>query len=351
VISPRSTLALAATTMLFSVCAASVEAQFVPGRGTLMTTDDFENPEWGFNFNLPKSSKEEDEQIRYPLGLSTNNRWKEGPKRGVPDIVKVVETPYGGLPHSRYALLIRSKETGIPGRPSFTQKQDDLVMVSNSMSVANSPSVVTRVYLPDWDEWERRAGVSFGIRIGLQGPMKKPAEDGRLFRRGRTVTVTEPYYPGFFIQFNPRETSRDGRDSATLIIRANEYGQDLPHLQITQTGWWTFGMSVTPDARVHYYARPGVEGLTEADYLTSSLPYGIVGTHFNTLFFNICSGDDGRTWSTPWIIDDPQIFYGQTPQLPATQTAQQRGTGAGAQGTAPQTAEQPRRIDRPGYNR
>jgi len=31
---------------------------------------------------------------------------------------------------------------------------------------------------------------------------------------------------------------------------------------------------------------------------------------FNTIFFNVCSVDDGKTWSTPWIIDDPKVYSG-----------------------------------------
>ena len=165
--------------------------------------------------------------------------------------------------------------------------------------------------------------VAFGMRIGLQGPYKKvptAEENMRLFRRNRPVTVIEPYYPGFFLQFNPKENSKNGQDSATVLIRANEFGQDITGPTLTQTGWYTFGMSVSPDAAVHYYIKPGVEDLTEADHITTLRPYGIPGTHFNTLFFNICSGDDGKTWSTPIVIDDPQIFYGQSPR-PA-QTAQ-----------------------------
>lgn len=325
-IRPRYWLALTTMTMLLAFPVGTAQAQFIPGKGTVVATDTFEVENWGFNYNLPKSSKEEDEQVRYPLGVSTNGKWKEGPKRGIPDVVKVVDTPPGGLPGSTKALLIRSKDTGIPGRISNSQKQDDIVIVSNSMSLSSSPSCVVRVYLPEWDEWENRHGVSFGIRVGLQGPYKKVPEadeNMRLFRRNKAVTVIEPYYPGFFLQFNPKETSKDGRDTATILIRANEFGQEIPGPTIAQTGWWTFGMSISPDARVHYYARPGVDDLTESDRITSTQPYGIPGTHFHTLFFNICSGDDGRTWSTPWIIDDPVITYGVTPQPPRTQTAQQ----------------------------
>jgi hypothetical protein len=28
----------------------------------------------------------------------------------------------------------------------------------------------------------------------------------------------------------------------------------------------------------------------------------------NTFFFNIVNNDDGRTWSTKWIIDDPELY-------------------------------------------
>jgi hypothetical protein len=30
--------------------------------------------------------------------------------------------------------------------------------------------------------------------------------------------------------------------------------------------------------------------------------------HFNNFFFNVANWDNGRTWSTPWVIDDPKVF-------------------------------------------
>jgi hypothetical protein len=327
VIRPSRPLAAAAIAILLSFSSGTAEAQFVPGRGQLLTTDNFEGENWGFNYNLPKSSKEEDEQVRYPVGASTNGRWKEGPKRGCPDVVKVVDTPPDGIEGSAHALLLRTKDTGIPGRLSYSQKQDDFVMVSNSMGLGSSPSCTVRVYLPPFEDWENRAGVSFGMRLGLQGPQWKTTdEDGNIFSR-RPKRVVEPYYPGFFIVFNPKETAKDGKDSAQLLIRASESGHDIPSIRIDQTGWWTFGMSVTPDARVHYYASPGVDDLTEQDLIKSTHPYSIGGTHFNTMFFNICNGDDGKTWSTPWIIDDPKIFWGQTTQPQRSQIAQEPKNG------------------------
>ncbi len=68
------------------------------------------------------------------------------------------------------------------------------------------------------------------------------------------------------------------------------------------------GMSVTPDGRVHYYARQGVEDLRASDHLYSSYPYGYNAEVFATQFFNNVNNNDGQTWSTPFIIDDPAVF-------------------------------------------
>jgi len=59
---------------------------------------------------------------------------------------------------------------------------------------------------------------------------------------------------------------------------------------------------------VHYYARKGIEDLTRDDYITSQHPYGLTATHLNTVIFNIANRDDGN-WSTPWVIDDPQVYW------------------------------------------
>jgi hypothetical protein len=79
-------------------------------------------------------------------------------------------------------------------------------------------------------------------------------------------------------------------------------------MNITKTGWYTLGMSVTPDGMIHYYAKPGVTPLTQGDHLVSKLAYGVRVENFNTMFFNIVNQDDGRTWSTEWIVDDPEIY-------------------------------------------
>ena len=290
--------------------------QLVPGTGTLANTDNFEDESWSFTMNWPKSSKEEDEQIRYPLGQASNRMWFESPKRGAPDSVKRVPTPAGGIAGSKGALYLRSRDTGVPGHPRHKQAQDDFIMSAKPMSLSYSPNFTVRVYIPEWDQWEQRAGVSFGIRAGLQGPQQKEKEVSfgrRLFRRRRTEIVTEmePYYPGFFIEYFPTNSplNKMGKPFARILVRANGLGHEVPGPVITEPGWWTFGMSITPDARCHYFARAGVDDLTRADHITTQFPYNIPGTNFNTVFFNVCSGDNGSSWSTPWIIDDPKVYY------------------------------------------
>ena len=253
------------------------------------------------------------------------------PKRGSPDVVKRVETPAGGLAGSTGSLYLRTRDCGIPGHPGNKQAQDDFILSARPVAVGYSPNFVVRVYLPEFKDWEQRQGVSFGIRAGLQGMMtkQKPASLGKRFFRGsktESVTEMEPYYPGFFIAFNPLKANPAYKeDHAQILIRSDGNGHEVAGPKITQTGWWTFGMSVTSDSRCHYYAHAGIADLTAGDHIYSSLPYGIRGDHFNTIFFNVCSADNASSWSTPWIIDDPKVYYSGQSMIrqPQPQQAQQ----------------------------
>ncbi len=317
------------TALAFVACgyvslAPSAEAQrpVVPGTGTLLTgvADDFEDPSWKYIPNDPKSTEENDENQRTPTGKSSNGRWYEGIKRGHPDVVKRVPTPEGGLPGSEGALMLQSKFTGIPGRPSGEMQQDDFVAnvqyrMKRRVDVAEVPSVTTRVYLPPVAEWEHRNGPHFGFRLALETTAL--VEKDGLFGFKKREMDNEVYWPGMFIEFKSKAITKDEHDYASIRIRGNARGGDFAGPQITTTGWWTLGMSVTPDGMVHYYASPGIDDLTEEDYITSQYPYGYQAERFRTFFYNICSADDGRRWSTAFIVDDPQVFLAR----PATRTA------------------------------
>jgi hypothetical protein len=109
-----------------------------------------------------------------------------------------------------------------------------------------------------------------------------------------------------FLQFRAAKRGY-AKDSAYMVLRAQDSGHDFPGPEVTP-GWWTLGMSVTPDGQVHFYAHRGVQDLTAKDHLASRYCYGFRASQLDTVFFNVLSQDDGRTLSTPWVIDDPSIF-------------------------------------------
>ena len=294
----------AATMLTFVVSPLSAEP-FVPGTGERVPIlgDDFEAEDWSYAYRHPKSSYEQDENQRGPGGRSQNGHWYEGGKRGTPDMVKRVPTPPGGLEGSTGALMIATRRSGIPGRVTNKQQQDDLLMavrrrLKKPIPVSWQPSCLVRVYLPPFEKWENRTGASFGIRADVRGS------------RGNEV---EPYWPGMFIFFQSETSRRIETDSARVTVRADRRGRDVRGPNIAEPGWWTFGMSFTRDGQVHHYASPGVDDLTADDYLYSSYPYGYRCRDFHTFFFNVANWDNGRTWSTPWVIDDPEIYV-ITPQ-------------------------------------
>ena len=119
---------------------------------------------------------------------------------------------------------------------------------------------------------------------------------------------TAAYWPGMFMLYRSEPAGKIGRDYVQISIRFNERGQDIPVVDIHEPGWWTMGMSFTPDGQIHYYASEGVDDLTSDDYLGLSFPYNYKCLCMDNFFFNVANLDNGRTWSTPWVIDDPKIF-------------------------------------------
>ena len=310
----RSLLLVASTAFsLLSISSAwGQSSAFVPGTGSELTQvgDDFEDPNWAYIPNNPKSTEDINEQQHTPVGKSRNGRWYEGIKRGHPDIVKRVETPPGGLPGSTGALLLQSLHTGIPNRPSFKMHQEDFIgnvqyRVGGPISVNQAPSVTTRVFLPPIDQWEHRSGPHFAFRAALE---TTKTTQKRVFLFSSTEQENEVYWPGLFIVLESKYKTGKPDNYAYFRVRANRNGGDFRGPQITVTGWWTLGMSFSPDGMVHYYAKPGVEDLTQADYLTSQYPYGYRCERFRSFFYNVVNGDNGLDWSTPWIVDDPKVF-------------------------------------------
>ena len=325
--STSSALSIVALIFLYGIVGA--ETAFgqgvVPGSGSLIdfVGDTFENEgeAWEYYKNSPKASRENDEQLRFPRGYSANLRWFEGPERGQPDFMKVVATPEGALPGSNFALLARTLNSGIPGYSNYKVEQDDLIVDIASrvgmIPVQEQPNAVCRVYLPSADEWENRTGPHFGFRTTANTHVWKTEElpqqsfGRRRFRRQpQTYRAVEQYWPGIWIHFRSETDANNEQDSAFLTVRGNNLGHDfiVKEIPVEDFGWWTFGMSYTGNGQVHFYAKKGVEDLTAEDHVASEFPYKYRAEQFETMFFNFCNKNDGKTWSTPFLIDDPQLF-------------------------------------------
>jgi hypothetical protein len=291
------------------------EKILVPGVGNLLEEvgDDFEDPDWAYEPNLPKVYNRDDTTLakNFPLGRSLNDRWYEGAKRGQPDSVRRVETPSGGLPGSTGALALRSLQTGGLNTTGQQQQDDFIANVAEKMGVipvSRGPSVVTRVWLPPLETWEQRSGCHFAFRISLVRP--STSLNGGRFRQVSSNPEDDLYWPGFFLNREIRIDKATGKtiDRAYFWLKATADSRLINGPVVETFGWWTLGMSVTADGQVHYFAKPGIEDLGPADYVASSFPFGNRAESFRTFFFNTCNGDNGRTWSTEFIVDDPRVY-------------------------------------------
>lgn len=303
-----------AAVVLVATLAQTAAAQYVvvPGSGKRLVWDNFEDEKWTYDPKFPKSSKNLDKIIRQPLGISSNHLWYESAKRGTPDYVKRVTPPAGGIKGSKGALMIRTLNSGVPGMRSISAQQDDLLFNNHvrSVSTYESPSVVCHVYMPPFDKWEKNTGSTFGFRAGLTALVYEKKKKKGFFRINFKRKKQELFYPGMFIQFNSKADGQNKKDSAIFIIRRDSYGRDFFGPKITKAGWWTLGMSFTGDGRAHYFAKEGIGKLTMKDLIASSSYGGTKLRTFHTMFFNVLSKNDGKSWSTPWVIDDPAIYVG-----------------------------------------
>ncbi|MCA9235499.1 MAG: hypothetical protein KDA44_08500 [Planctomycetales bacterium] len=317
----RVPVTAALTLWMFGVAGVQAEP-FAPGSGVKVpgVGDTMESSNWRYVPNGSKASYEQDEKQRPPGGYSTNGRWYESAMRGQPDVVKRIATPPGGISGSKGALLLVTRLSGIPGELANEKMQDDLLLgvkerIGGPIPVSWSPSAVVRVYLPEWDRWEQRSGASFGFRGDVRG--RKADGD------------SEAYWPGMFISFHSKKSKQFDHDHAQILIRADQRGKDVNGPILDEPGWVTLGLSFTPDGQVHYYARLGVEDLDEDDYLYSSHAYGNKCLYVDSIFFNVANFENGRNWSTPWVIDDPMV-YAIPPQGKRIENLVRRGSSATA---------------------
>jgi hypothetical protein len=271
----------------------------IPGTGIRVarTGDDFEAEDWAYYPNHPKSSWNIDDNVREPGSSSKNGLWAEGAKRGTPDFVRRVPTPEGGLEGSTGCMLFQSLHSGIPGTLTHQPQQDDLLhnsqATAGSIPVSWSPNCICRVFVPPIKYWEKRDGATFGYRTGLM--------------------AHEEYWPGIFLHME--RVQKEGKlvHQVRSWIRADNGGRDMPSHTFLPETWITMGISHTPDGAVHFFLRDGIDELAKEDCVGSYWCYGYRASWFQTFFFNVINQDDGRSVSTPWIVDDAYLFAASAP--------------------------------------
>ncbi len=160
------------------------------------------------------------------------------------------------------SLLMQTRYSGIPGKPTGKAQQDDIMVkvrrrLGKSVPPSWNPNCVVRVYVPPFDQWEDRTGASFGFRTDCWG--KKPGS--------KKKEKLEQFWPGIFVNFRSKTDRRFSEDSAYLTIRADERGRDIRGPEITP-GWWTMGLSVGGDGMCHFYASRGIDDLRPEDRLS-----------------------------------------------------------------------------------
>jgi hypothetical protein len=298
----------------------------IPGSGIRVarTGDDFEAEDWAYYPQHPKSSWNIDDEVREPGSSSRNGLWAEGAKRGTPDYVRRVPTPEGGVEGSTGAMLFQTLHSGIPGTLTGQQQQDDLLHNTQAMvgtiPVSWSPNCICRVYVPPVKYWERRDGATFGYRTGLM--------------------AHEEYWPGIFLHMERVQKEGKPIHQVRAWIRADNGGRDMPSLTFEPESWITMGISHTPDGAVHFFLRPGIYDLALEDCVGSYWCYGYRAHTFQTFFFNVINQDDGRSISTPWIVDDAFLFAASAPANKIRMAGGQRPAGTAGTSKQPTAAEQ-----------
>ena len=207
--------------------AATAAAQVIPGTGSRLTAvgDDFEDEKWAYNTANPKSSHEQDDQIRNPAGYSTNGRWSESAKRGHPDVIERVRDAPGRNPGQQRSA--EASDSGIRRsrhRSAARIEQDDLICnvqsrLAGTIPVSSSPSLVVRVLIPPFEKWEQRQGNSFGVRLSLEG--YKPSD-------GDNATPIGPACSSTITRRTAAERGQNpGRDRLMrqLVLRGRPDGQ------------------------------------------------------------------------------------------------------------------------------
>ena len=227
---------------------ASLMAQFqyhaVPGRGQKATEvgDDFEEAEWTYIDNVPKSSTNLDRDDRLPAGISKNQRVYESTYRGQPDVIKQVPT---SSRRTAGKQTCRCRCVRKCGRPRPSQPPDAAGRSAGQPVVDPGTGSGFQVaehrgsrVPPPIRAVGKTDRTTFGFRAELEGGSMKMVSSKGWFSKGQKLKHKhEAYWPGFFIQFNSKsdgqnkrglgDADHSGRQSGRRHRRPEDHGDRL----------------------------------------------------------------------------------------------------------------------------
>jgi hypothetical protein len=203
---------------------------YIPGTGTTVKKLDFE------------SSAQLTENFNYGNGWAGTGFGLTGTQRGAPEAVTVIANPQSVTSSGSQVMAFRSFDrdaawytenpsavgTNVYGAAD-TEDQDDFFMTGTGWTPAETPSVMMHIFVPDYID-------NNNVVTSLRMPIKFDA-----------LGDSYSSWPGvwchgtFFVLRGP------GRRDILKDTNAPNGGKNT---------WWTFGVSITPDGDIQYYATP-----------------------------------------------------------------------------------------------
>lgn len=197
------------------------------------------------------------EKFNYGNGWAGTGFGLTGTQRGAPEIVSVIANPQTVASSGNQALAFRSQTrdaSWYTANPSAvgttvyggadTETQDDFFMTGTGWLAAETPSVMMHVFVPTYAD-------NNSIVTSLRMPVKY----------NKAVGVSDNSWPGIWCYGSFFYLRGPGRSDIGEYTNAPNAGKNT---------WWTFGLSITPDGDIQYYATPTYVTELTKDHLIGS---------------------------------------------------------------------------------
>lgn len=307
-------LTILAGIVSFAVSFAQETTYYIPGTGTTVKALDFE------------SAASLTEKFNYGNGWAGTGFGLTGTQRGAPEIISVVANPYKVASSGNQVLSFRSiirddawylenpsaVGTAVYGVPDVPKNQDggqdDFFMTGAGWTPTDTPSVMMHVYIPTYPDSE---DIEDWVITSLRMPVKF-----------MDVFVDDALYsswPGIWCYGSFFHLRGPGRADIPMDTNAIGGGKDT---------WWTFGLSITPDGDIQYYATPSyVTELTVDHFLGSNRALSAEAAAASTRpqdfqFYPVAQNSDAiimnsnlNTSALPTLIDNLLYTKGTTQVL------------------------------------